>query len=74
MPPKAASSKVEGSGTAAGLPPKPPAGAKAAVAPPNAEPTTSRTCRCPRRAGRNRFRPTEQNRLDDQTDGDGSDG
>ena len=37
MPPNAASSIVEGSGTAAGLPPKAAAGAKAAL-PPNDEP------------------------------------
>ena len=37
MPPSAASSSVEGSGTAAGLPPKSAAGAKAAL-PPNVEP------------------------------------
>ena len=37
MPPMAASNKVEGSGTAAGLPLKSVAGAKA-VAPPNVEP------------------------------------
>ena len=38
MPPSAASSSVEGSGTAAGLPPKAAAGANAALLPPNDEP------------------------------------
>ena len=37
MPPRAASNNVEGSGTAAGLPPKAGLAEKAAVAPPSAE-------------------------------------